>query len=111
MHRTQSCLNTTASNGDSPLKSILKSPSTPPRRQSNGGAGVHFGPPKNLEETLRASANDSLSHREELDGFITHMKNQKGCGLVDWLQRIQECLYLLNPSLETFVLGKNMLVV
>ena len=94
-------LTTTPNKGavNSNLRSILKSPSSP-----RNSSGVHFEPPNNLEETLRAAVNDRLS-REELDGFVTHMKNQKGQALVDWLQRIQENLNLLEPSLETFVLA------
>ena len=57
-----------------------------------------------FSDTLRAAANDSLS-RNELDGFITHMKNQKGTALVEWVQKIQENLSLLKPSLESFVLA------
>ena len=33
------------------------------------------------------------------------MKNQQGSALVEWLQQIQENLYLLKPSLETFVVA------
>ena len=94
------------------LKSILKassesSPSSSPtrspaRRSSN--SGVHFKPPNDFEETLQGVANQSIG-REKLDDFITHMKNQKGDALVEWLQRIQENLNHLKPSLETFVLA------
>ena len=95
------------------LKSILKastesSPSNSPTRNSpsrrSSSAGVHFKPPDDFEETLQAVANQSVG-REKLDDFITHMKNQKGQALVEWLQRIQENLNHLKPSLETFVLA------
>ena len=33
------------------------------------------------------------------------MKNQKGQALVEWVQKIQENLSLLKPSLEPFVLA------
>lgn len=81
------------------LKSILKTPNTP-----RNSSGVHFEPPNNLEETLWAAVNNSLK-KDELDGFITHMKNQKGQALVDWLQKVQDNLSLLKPSLETFVIA------
>jgi len=83
-----------------PLKSILRTPSTP---KSSGG--VHFGPPIDLEQTLLKAASDEPLYRNELEGFITHMKNQKGHALVEWMQKIQENLALLKPSLESFVLA------
>ena len=67
-------------------------------------SGVHFEPPNNLEDTLMAAAENNL-RAEELDGFITHMKNQQGTALVDWLQQIQKNLTLLKPALETFVIA------
>ena len=81
------------------LKSILKTPNSP-----RNSSGVHFEPPRDLSDTLRAAANDNLV-RDELDGFITHMKNQKGTALVEWVLKIQENLNLLTPSLESFVLA------
>jgi len=95
------------------LKSILKassesSPTSSPTRSSparrSSNSGVHFKPPNDFEETLQGVANQSIG-REKLDDFITHMKNQKGDALVEWLQRIQENLNHLKPSLETFVLA------
>ena len=87
-----------------PLKSILKSPAVSPGSSPKNTSGVHFEPPPNLEETLKAAAENNL-RGEELDGFITHMKNQKGGALVDWLQQVQMNLTMLKPSLETFVLA------
>jgi len=81
------------------LKSILKTPNTP-----RNSSGVHFEPPRDLTDTLKAAANENVC-RDELDGFITHMKNQKGQALVEWVQKIQENLSLLKPSLEPFVLA------
>ena len=81
------------------LKSILKTPNSP-----RNSSGVHFEPPRDLSDTLRAAANDNLV-RDELDGFITHMKNQKGTALVEWVLKIRENLNLLTPSLESFVLA------
>jgi len=81
------------------LKSILKTPNTP-----RNSSGVHFEPPRDLSDTLKAAADNNL-YRDELDGFITHMKNQKGTALVEWVQKIQENLNLLKPSLESFVLA------
>lgn len=60
---------------------------------------LHF-----FSDTLKAAADNNL-YRDELDGFITHMKNQKGTALVEWVQKIQENLNLLKPSLESFVLA------
>ena len=57
-----------------------------------------------FSDTLKAAANENVC-RDELDGFITHMKNQKGQALVEWVQKIQENLSLLKPSLEPFVLA------
>ena len=57
-----------------------------------------------FSDTLKAAADNNL-YRDELDGFITHMKNQKGTALVEWVQKIQENLNLLKPSLESFVLA------
>ena len=87
-----------------PLKSILKSPAVSPCCSPKNLSGVHFEPPNNLEDTLRAAAENNL-RAEELDGFITHMKNQQGSALVDWLQQIQKNLTLLKPALETFVIA------
>jgi hypothetical protein len=81
------------------LKSILKTPNTP-----RNSSGVHFEPPRDLTDTLKAAANEKVCHNE-LDGFITHMKNQKGQALVEWVQKIQENLSLLKPALEPFVLA------
>ena len=81
------------------LKSILKTPNTP-----RNSSGVHFEPPRDLSDTLKAAANENVC-KDELDGFITHMKNQKGQALVEWVQKIQENLSLLKPSLEPFVLA------
>ena len=81
------------------LKSILKTPNTP-----RNSSGVYFEPPRDLSDTLKAAANENIC-KDELDGFITHMKNQKGQALVEWVQKIQENLSLLKPSLEPFVLA------
>lgn len=81
-------------------KSILKTSNGNGRNTS----GVHFEPPKDLSETLQAAVDNPLI-RDELDGFVTHMKNQQGAALVEWLQQIQDNLNLIKPSLETFVLA------
>ena len=88
------------------LKSILKTPSdsSPGSSPRSNSGGVYFKPPDDFEETLQAAANQSLN-KEKLDDYVTHMKNQKGDALVGWLQKIQENLSHLKPSLETFVLA------
>ena len=44
-----------------PLKSILKSPAVSPGSSPKNTSGVHFEPPPNLEETLKAAAENNLS--------------------------------------------------
>ena len=67
---------------------------------------MYFEPPNDFEETIVAAANNQNSlHRGKLDDYVTHMKNQKGEALVGWLQKIQENLSHLKPSLENFVLA------
>ena len=90
------------------LKSILKTPgdSSPSSSPRGNSGGVYFEPPNDFEETIVAAANNHNSlNREKLDDYVTHMKNQKGDALVGWLQKIQENLSHLKPSLETFVLA------
>lgn len=61
--------------------------------------GVHFSAPSDLPELL------ALNNRTQLDGLITHLKNQRGPALVDWLHKIQENLAVLKPKMEFFVLA------
>jgi hypothetical protein len=80
----------------SPNERGLGSPTTRP--------GVHFEPPDDLEDLLKRAADQTLG-RDQLEGLLTHLRNQKGSALVSWLQKIQENLSILKPSLESFVLA------
>ena len=47
-----------------PLKGILKSPAVSPSSSPKNSSGVHFGAPMNLEETLKAAAENNLRSEE-----------------------------------------------
>jgi hypothetical protein len=69
---------------------------------------VHFPPPSNLGELLaKAAEKDSSTSTifDELDGHLTHLKNQQGPALVLWLLAIQHHINALKPKLEYFVSG------
>ena len=54
---------------------------------------VHFQPPSNLRDLLIRAANEKNYNpklQEELEGHLTHLKNQQGPALVSWLQLLQE---------------------
>ena len=73
----------------------------------NGKAlGVHFAAPSNLGEILkRASDKDKIDQKAniELEGIITHIRNQRGPALIDLLQQIQQNVAILKPRMEKFV--------
>ena len=69
---------------------------------------VHFEPPSNLRDLLiRASNEKSYNPKllEELEGHLTHLKNQRGQALVTWLQLLQENMSTLKPKMENFVIA------
>lgn len=88
----------------SPVQGILRrrgsgSPNPAPRR-----SGVHFEPPPNLGEII-GKFDAGKNNLAELEGFITHMRNQQGPALISWLQVLQENIALMKPKLEHFVLA------
>ncbi len=75
------------------------------RRPSEGG-GVHFAPPEGFSDLLRRyllSGDGDRVAVEQLDGMMTHLRNQRGAGLAKWLAVLQANVALLKPSRETFV--------
>ena len=51
---------------------------------------------------------------EELEGLVTHLRNAKGAGLVDWLQKVNLNYYFMGLAKATerlyvvsCVLGRN----
>eukprot|EP00095_Tigriopus_kingsejongensis_P012063 maker-scaffold60_size442463-snap-gene-0.26 protein:Tk12063 transcript:maker-scaffold60_size442463-snap-gene-0.26-mRNA-1 annotation:"hypothetical protein CAPTEDRAFT_221291" len=90
------------SNPSSPSGGILKRSGS--RDGSPRRSGVHFEPPPNLREIL-IKYNEGANNVSELEGFITHMRNQCGTALIAWLQVLQENIVLLKPKLEHFVLS------
>jgi len=73
---------------------------------SGKGLGVHFAAPSNLGEILkRASDKDKIDQKAniELEGIITHIRNQRGPALIDLLQQIQQNVAILKPRMEKFV--------
>ena len=99
----------------SPARSILRRRSSSGSPQGRPGAvavrkgsqdrrsGVHFPPPPNLTDMLDKYYTEGKKNIDELEGFITHMKNQRGDALINWLQILQENITLLRPDLERFV--------
>ncbi len=85
----------------SPSSSTPTSLSSSPKAKAEGR--VHFQPPPDLADMLRRHRERGGRNMEELEGFITHMRNQRGAALVDWLQILQENIALLTPDLERFV--------
>ncbi|XP_059085794.1 RNA polymerase I-specific transcription initiation factor RRN3-like [Tigriopus californicus] len=77
---------------------------SPNRSASPRRSGVHFEPPPNLGEIL-VKYNQGGNNVIELEGFITHMRNQRGTALIAWLQSLQENIVHLKPKLEHFVLS------
>lgn len=77
---------------------------SPNRSASPRRSGVHFAPPPNLGEIL-TKYNKGDNNVIELEGFITHMRNQRGTALIAWLQSLQENIVHLKPKLEHFVLA------
>ena len=54
---------------------------------------VHFEPPSNLRDLLIRASNEKTYNPkllEELEGHLTHLKNQRGQALLSWLQLLQE---------------------
>ena len=54
---------------------------------------VHFEPPPNLRDLLIRASNEKTYNPkllEELEGHLTHLKNQRGQALLSWLQLLQE---------------------
>ncbi len=96
-----------------PLQGILRrrssgaglgSPASSPTGSPNKEAlRVHFQPPPDLADILRRRKNGGGA-QEELEGFITHLRNQRGQALVAWVQILQENISLLTPDLERFVI-------
>ena len=69
---------------------------------------VHFEAPENLEDLLIRAADKKGANKstiEELEGLLTHLRNQKGVALIDWLQKIQQNIAILKPRMEWFVLA------
>ena len=72
--------------------------STRPVHGSNLGSpmqtrAVYFQPPENLRDLLIRAANEKNFNpklQEELEGHLTHLKNQRGAALLSWLQLLQE---------------------
>lgn len=86
-------------------RSRSSSPTTSPTQDlSRRKSGVHFEPPPHLQTILRRYFDDGQRNVDELEGFITHMRNQSGNALVAWLQTLQENVTLLRPDLERFVI-------
>ena len=69
---------------------------------------VHFEPPENLRDLLIRASNEKTYNPkllEELEGHLTHLKNQRGQALVSWLQLLQENISTLKPKMENFVIA------
>ena len=70
--------------------------------------GVHFQAPSNLQDLLVRAADKKkrdVKANAELEGLLTHIRNQRGLALVDWLQQIQQNISILKPRMEYFVLA------
>ncbi len=98
-----------------PIKGILRRPSTggrTPTGESPRGlgspsrVGVHFEPPEDLDNLLQNAADQTLTS-EQLDKLLTSALTTatSGPALVAWLQKVQENLSVLKPSLESFVMA------
>ncbi len=83
--------------------SAANSPASSPRSNSH----VHFELPKDLAGMIKRyqvkQAAGRMDSMEELEGTITHLKNQRGASLVKWLGVLQDNIALLTPDLEKFV--------
>jgi len=83
---------------DTPVKGILK------RRQSarsdSPRRAVHFEAPPDLQGVLKRFIDNGQKDSDELEGLITHMRNQNGVSLIGWLQVLQNNITMLSPDLE-----------
>ena len=86
----------------SPVQGILRRRGS--QSPNNRRSGVHFEAPPNLAEIL-VKYDAGENNLAELEGFITHMRNQQGQALVGWMQVLHENIALMKPKLEHFVLA------
>ena len=76
--------------------------------RASQGNGVHFAAPPNLSEILKRAADKDMKDakaNQELEGMVTHFRNQRGSALVDLLQQVQQNVTILKPRMEYFVLA------